>query len=49
MYWIKNFLLKVLGTADKDELSTEMEEQLKKSFAPTYQYLADKGFGDIYS
>ena len=48
MYWAKNILLKVLGTADKDPLSEELILRLQREFAPTYQYLSDKGFGDTY-
>jgi hypothetical protein len=49
LYWTKNFLLKLLGTADKDVLPEETIERLKKEFAPTYKYLSSQGFGDIYN
>ena len=49
LYWAKNILLKILGTADKDELSKETHERLEREFDPTYEFLAERGFGGTYA
>ena len=40
-------LLRLLGTAEPDALSPEMERHLREEFAPTYDYLHSLGF-DVY-
>ncbi|MEJ2628852.1 MAG: sulfotransferase [bacterium] len=44
----KEFLLQLLGTAKKEPLPNELYQRLKKEFLPTYTYLHEKGFKDIY-
>ena len=49
VHWAKNQLLNILGTAKKDTLSAELLEKLKKEFEPTYTYLAELGYGEVYN
>ena len=48
MHWSKLALLRVLGTADKEKISEEALNQLKKEFEPTYAYLESIGFAKVY-
>ena len=47
MHKSKTMLLNLLGTAKKQKISYELEQQLKQEFAPTYEYLAKLGFGNL--
>ena len=40
-------LIRLLGTAEPETLSSEQEERLRDEFAPTYAYLKELGF-DVY-
>jgi hypothetical protein len=40
-------LIRLLGTAEPETLSSEQEERLRDEFAPTYTYLKELGF-DVY-
>lgn len=44
---IKLGLIRLLGTAERTQISPELERRLKKEFAPTYTYLHEQGF-DVY-
>ncbi len=44
----KEYLLKILGKAKKETLSEKLYQKLQKEFLPTYTYLHQKGFKDIY-
>jgi len=48
MHWSKTILLKLLGTAKKETLSPELMQQLQTEFAPTYAYLEELGYKNIY-
>jgi hypothetical protein len=37
-------LIRLLGTADKEEIPAQLRTQLREEFAPTYQYLSELGF-----
>jgi hypothetical protein len=43
VHWAKQALLRVLGTAAKDDLDAAMRARLEEEFAPTYAYLEQKG------
>lgn len=47
-YWIKTMSLAVLGTADKEPISEDLMQHLKKEFEPTYEYLGSIGFANVY-
>ncbi len=40
--------LAVLGTADKEPISEDLMQHLKKEFEPTYAYLGSIGFANVY-
>lgn len=44
----KKTLLKVLGKADKNEISEGLHAKLEKEFQQTYQYLHKLGFEKAY-
>jgi len=44
---IKLGLIRLLGTAERDTLSSKQKARLREEFAPTYAYLRDQGF-DVY-
>ncbi|MFO7888724.1 MAG: sulfotransferase [bacterium] len=44
----KEFLLKLLGKAKKEQISDELYRKLQNEFLPTYDYLHKKGFKDVY-
>ena len=44
----KEYLLHILGQARKEPLSDKLYKRLREEFSPTYEYLGNKGFDDIY-
>jgi hypothetical protein len=42
--WTKQQLLQVLGTAEDDALTPDLRAELRREFAPTYDYLEQLGF-----
>lgn len=42
--WAKQRLLQVLGTANEEGLAADERARLRRAFAPTYAYLAERGF-----
>ena len=49
MHQSKSMLLYLLGTARKEKIPEGLNQRLKQEFAPTYEYLAQLGFGESYS
>ncbi len=48
MKFSKEYLLRLLGQAKKEPVSDKLYKRLYQEFLPTYRYLIDKGFEDIY-
>lgn len=45
---LKLALLRLLGTAEREELPVRQQKRLREEFAPTYAYLRDLGFDAYY-
>lgn len=44
----KRALLRLLGTDERGALPASVAAALREEFRPTYRYLAEQGFGDVY-